>query len=226
MVTFLITSFLILGFFIVVVYLWQKPRASVESHELAPAPEPRGLFSAEQSNPLIELAAEDQEQKLAGILRRANEGDTNALKDAHLEREPAFYGAVLDALVNHATTEPQLLSLVSCVTRSELPVNTALARAIFNSWQRSPDRSSTTKALHVVALANDASLYTEAVESAMACWREGKLPDITPEELQALLEGEFWLLSSNTRSSGAGFLLKRALASARRELETSAHVNQ
>jgi hypothetical protein len=105
-------------------------------------------------------------------------------------------------------------------------VNTALARAIFNSWRRSPDRSSTAKALHIIALANDASLYTEAVETAMAFWREGKLTCTTPEELRALLEGEFWLLSSNVRSSGAGFLLKRTLASVRRELETSTHVNQ
>jgi len=60
----------------------------------------------------------------------------------------------------------------------------------------------------------------------MAFWREGKLSESNPEELRALLEGEFWLLSSNVRSSGAGFLLKRTLASARRDLETSAHVNQ
>jgi hypothetical protein len=39
--------------------------------------------------------------------------------------------------------------------------------------------------------------------------------------LRSILEGEFWILSSPTRRSGAGFLLKRALAGARRELEAA-----
>jgi hypothetical protein len=226
MVTFLITSFLILAFFIVVVYLWQKTRTSVESHELPPPPEPRALFGSEQTDGSKELAAEQLQQTLAGIIQRANEGDKSVLNDAHLNAEPALYDQALNALVNCATTEPQLLSLVSYVTRTELPVNSELARAIFNSWRRSPDRGSTAKALHIVALANDVSLYSQAVETAMDFWREGKLSNTGPEELRALLEGEFWLLSSNARSSGAGFLLKRTLASARRELEKSAHVNQ
>jgi hypothetical protein len=40
-----------------------------------------------------------------------------------------------------------------------------------------------------------------------------------------LFDGEFWVLSARTRSSGAGFILKRKLASARRELETAMRVN-
>ena len=38
-------------------------------------------------------------------------------------------------------------------------------------------------------------------------------------ELQNLLNSEFWLLSSNTRNSGAGFVLKRTLSRAKSELE-------
>jgi len=54
-----------------------------------------------------------------------------------------------------------------------------------------------------------------------AIWRNDKLPDISAEELHSLINGEFWVLSSNTRSSGAGFVLKRTLATAKRELETT-----
>jgi hypothetical protein len=56
-------------------------------------------------------------------------------------------------------------------------------------------------------------------------WRAAKLGDISPVELRALFDGEFWVLSSRSRSSGAGFVLKRTLDGARRELE-AAQANQ
>jgi hypothetical protein len=73
--------------------------------------------------------------------------------------------------------------------------------------------------LHVAALSNDAAVYQSAVESALEFWRERRPSEISAPELRSILEGEFWILSSPTRSSGAGFLLKRTLRSARRELE-------
>jgi hypothetical protein len=41
---------------------------------------------------------------------------------------------------------------------------------------------------------------------------------LSAAELQQLLNSEFWLLSSSTRNSGAGFVLKRTLSLAKREL--------
>jgi hypothetical protein len=52
-------------------------------------------------------------------------------------------------------------------------------------------------------------------------WRDAKLGDISAVELRALFDGEFWVLSSRSRSSGAGFVLKRTLDGARRELEAA-----
>jgi hypothetical protein len=63
------------------------------------------------------------------------------------------------------------------------------------------------------------------VEEALNFWRRGLLPDVSAAELKALFDGEFWVLSARTRGSGAGFILKRKLASARRELETAMRVN-
>jgi hypothetical protein len=57
------------------------------------------------------------------------------------------------------------------------------------------------------------------VELSTSLYREGKLGDISAMELQALLNGEYWLLSPRERNSGTGFVLKRTLSSARRELE-------
>jgi hypothetical protein len=73
--------------------------------------------------------------------------------------------------------------------------------------------------LHVAALADDPKVYQTAMEAAMQRWRTGGLPDISGAELLAILEGEFWILSSPARTSGAGFVLKRSLADARRDLQ-------
>ena len=132
-----------------------------------------------------------------------------------------LYDEVLNKLVGKPSEGPQLLSLVSYITRHELPVNTTLAKAFMLSWRLTPDRNSTAKMLHISALSDDAKCYCDAVELALGFWREGKIPDLSATEFQALLTGEFWVLSSGTRRSGAGFLVKRTLSSARRELEAS-----
>ena len=115
---------------------------------------------------------------------------------------------------------------MSFVSRNELPVNEALARAVKGSWQRSPDRNGTAKALHFAALSDNARLYGEAIENALTLWREERLNDISPTELRTLFDGEFWVLSSRTRNSGAGFVVKQTLANARRELEAATRAGQ
>ena len=74
--------------------------------------------------------------------------------------------------------------------------------------------------LHLAADTDDAETYNSAAELALNVWQEGKLPDVSAAELHSLLNSEYWLLSSRTRSSGAGFILKRTLSRARRELES------
>ena len=72
---------------------------------------------------------------------------------------------------------------------------------------------------------DDADIYRNAAELALKFWRGEKIPNLTSVELNALLNGEYWVLSSATRSSGAGFVLKRSLASARRELDQTNATN-
>ena len=73
--------------------------------------------------------------------------------------------------------------------------------------------------LHTAALTDDADIYRNAIESVLTYWRDKKLSEISNLELEALFHAEFWVLSSDTRSSGNGFILKQTLSSARRELE-------
>jgi hypothetical protein len=93
------------------------------------------------------------------------------------------------------------------------------AIAAIRSFQQSPDRTSTAKLLHVAALSDDAKNYGRAIELVLMSWRDGSLTDLSASELQSLFNSEYWVLSSRTRTSGAGFVLKRTLANANGELQ-------
>jgi hypothetical protein len=228
MVTLLLTSILIIGFLGLALYFWQKPAKNSERASLAPLPPPRSLFgepnSAQPSAP--ETSADDSKKQRLLLAERAGAGDKSALAEAHALGDKEFYNQILDSLVAATDSDAAALSLVSYVARHELPVNGTLARAVLDSWSKAPDRNSTAKALHVAALADDAELYQGAVEAALQYFRTGKLADVSPLELQALFDGEFWVLSQHTRGSGAGFVLKRTLANARRELGSTTSSKQ
>jgi hypothetical protein len=227
MVTLLFIAFVIVSIIGIGLYFWQKSTPD-DSERVLPPPDPRGLFADSSSNGEEEmkmaLAAVAAEQ--SALIARAQNDERSALDDAHQTKYAALYDRVLSELVKLAVTDAKLLSLMSYVAKSELPVNAELANAVVASWQKSPDRSGTSKALHFAALSDDAEVYRGAVEQALQFWREGKLSDVSTLELRALFDGEFWILSSRTRSSGAGFVLKRTLDSARRELEAAASATQ
>ncbi len=227
MVTILITSLFVLAFLAIALYFWQKPASSTEAEALLPPPG-RGLFidGTADGQALARAAAESEATanaaaKRRALVERAVAGEKSTLLEAGNADNPEIYEEVLNSLVAGADSEPALLSLVSYITRHELPLNRKLAERVIDSCKRAPDRNSTAKMLHVAALADDAAIYQSAVETALESWRRGLLPGVSPQELRAILDGEFWILSSTTRSSGAGFLVKRTLASARRELEAA-----
>jgi hypothetical protein len=167
MVTFLITSVLVVGLIAIAIYFWQKPANRTETIELPPPESVRGLFDATPAEPAV--------SDYQAPVPRSEQSSRNAHKE--------------------------------------------LAEALIQSFQETADRDSTVELLHTAALSDDAEIYTRAIEVAMHAWREKKLADLPPKDLQALFTSEFWVLSSGTRSSGAGFVLKRTLSSAQRELE-------
>src|SRR6185503_3214801 len=97
------------------------------------------------------------------------------------------------------------------------------AIAAIRAFQQSPNRNSTARLLHVAALSDDAKTYGRAIELVLMSWRDGSLSDISAKDLQALFSSEYWVLSSRTRTSGAGFVLKETLSNANRELEGGNH---
>jgi hypothetical protein len=116
--------------------------------------------------------------------------------------------------------QPESKALPATQENGERETKITAAREFIESWKQSPDRTSTAKMLHLAADTDDAETYNSAAELALNVWQEGKLPDVSAAELHSLLNSEYWLLSSRTRSSGAGFILKRTLSRARRELES------
>jgi hypothetical protein len=226
MVTLLIIALVLLPFIGIglAIYFWQKFAHQTSERALPPPPGARGLFASdeatlekEENNQRAMAAAQRAEQ----LIQLAQSGERSALDEAHALNNSALYDRVLIELVQLAHTDAKLLALMSHVAQNDLPVNENLARAALITWQQSPSRAGTAKALHFAALSNNATVYRDAVEAALKLWREGKLNGTSTDELKALFDGEFWVLSSDTRSSGAGFVLKQTLASARRELEAT-----
>jgi hypothetical protein len=224
MVTLLITTLAIFAIIGIGLYFWQASASDDSERLLPPPPDARGLFAPDESSLKEEDAqrlAIAAQEKAETLISRAKNGERRVLAEAHATGDAELYDRALTELVQQAETDAKLLALMSHVAQNELPVNDKLARAALISWQRSPDRPGTAKALHFAALSDNAEIYHDAVATALRLWREGKLMDISPAELQALFDGEFWVLSSRTRSSGSGFVLKQALAGARRELEAA-----
>ena len=231
MVTVLITSFLLLAAIIYAVYRWQAPSSTAQQeHVLPPAPGWDGLFGEEIANQHKQLQSEAESvaraEERAEILERATQGERSVLAEARSTGSAELYNDVLTTLVEQMDSDKKLLALVSYMLREEpaFKVNRRLAERFLESWKNAPDRGSTAKMLHVVALADDAALYRRAVEAALEFWRAGRIPNLSAEEFRSLSESEYWLLSQNERSSGQGFLLKLKLAALRRELARSAKI--
>ncbi len=219
MVILLITSVLLFTLIAAAIYLWQKPSRTSDSMEL-PMREARSLFDNPEE--ILEMSdPHDVEDQRKAVFERASSGEKESLVEA-TKIDSELYDNCLNSLLTQCEHASQLQSLLSYIVRHELSVNTNLATAFIALWQSSPERGNTAKMLHVAALSDDAETYRKAVELILTKWREGKLPDISAIELQSLFSSEFWVLSSRTRSSGAGFLLKRTLSSVQRELNDPA----
>ncbi|OLE56017.1 MAG: hypothetical protein AUG51_00375 [Acidobacteria bacterium 13_1_20CM_3_53_8] len=235
MVIFLITSFVLIAAIVFAIRSWQSSAQPERAERSLPTRPVVSLFDEDRTGARALRSLDSVESKLTDeerrkLLARAAEGERIVLLEAHAIGKAELYEEVLNTLVDRAraSDEPDksLLALVSFVTRHEnFSVSRKLAEAFIESWKRAPDRNFTAKMLHVAALACDAELYQEAVESAFEFWRDGKLPDVSAEELRMLADSEYWVLSSEARSSGAGFLLKRTLSKMRRELESKARAS-
>ena len=189
---------------------------------------PRSLFDHKETHAashhfLLAQASKQSEERNASLLKRAAGGDLTILTKAQGANDSALYRSVLHNLLEWAAmSEANLRSLASFVVKnSDLRGSTELAEAYLKLWQQYPDRQSTAQMLHLAALSDDAKMFEQAVEATNNFILEGYLNGISSEELSALIESEYWVLSSAARSTGAGFVLKQKLTTVRERLAAS-----
>ncbi|HEY1402855.1 MAG TPA: hypothetical protein VGB05_01875 [Pyrinomonadaceae bacterium] len=186
------------------------------------SPSPRSLFDAQEAHTehkhlLAAQASAQARERKASLMKRAAGGDLTTLAEAHRDTDPALYACVLDGLLDWATdSETNLRSLASFVAGdTDLRGSRRLAAAYTTLWREHPDRQRTAQLLHLAALSDDASTFERTVVAATDAAHAGRLTEIRREELRALIESEYWVLSSDARRTGAGFALKQRLASLR-----------
>src|ERR1700741_1778906 len=149
MVVLLFTAIAVIGLLALSLYFW-VPRLKDSGEPLLPPPEPRGfLDDSSAADLLLETSSVEAETARAPLNERAEAGDKTVLNEAHELGDQKFYSELLDQLTGNADRQPELIALVSYVTRHELPVNHKLAEAFIKSWESSPTRSSTATSLHL-----------------------------------------------------------------------------
>ncbi|HKC84916.1 MAG TPA: hypothetical protein VKG02_03005 [Blastocatellia bacterium] len=189
--------------------------------------EPRrfdGLFAEQHAEEMRLLEQAEAERSVREerrrLLGRAAEGDKTALDDAHTFGDAEFYREILRTLAAHADGDEEALRSIAerIVDSRALRSSGEFAAMIIERLGAAPDRSSLVRALHLAALSDDAAVFKRAVETASNLLGEGRLPQVSAEDFLAAVEGAYWLIDAEVRSSGSGFLLKRLIADVRRGL--------
>jgi hypothetical protein len=203
------------------IYRKERQYGATQERELYPAT-PRSLFpegGEDVRADARQLAEAPEAAARSALVERAARGDLTALAEAQrLGAKP--YGDVLTRLLRWAeSSDENLHSLAAHVASGEtLRGSVELSGAYSRLWEASPDAASTARALHLAALSDDAAEYARALEAALRLRREGRITGVGDEELGALLDAEFWVMSSEARASGAAFVVKQQLAALRVEL--------
>jgi hypothetical protein len=180
---------------------------------------------AEEMKALAQAEAELQAQQAREqLIARAEAGDENALDDAYELGDEGAYGEVLAALVAHAEGDVERLRRLAkrLIDGGVLPVSREFAEMMIGIYQDSIDRGSLADMLHLSALTGDTEFYNRTIEIVMLEWREGRVSKTSAAEFLATIESGYWLISSEARLSGSGFILKKAIAEVRRELAAAA----
>jgi broad specificity phosphatase PhoE len=201
----------------------KRSSSKVDTAELPPGVSPRGLFGDTADED--EIPKESPEQLRRDELReRAERGDLSALALARDSKDAALYRFVLDGLVGRASGDgAHVRELAAHIAGGQdLRASPELAEMLLGEWRREPTPASTAELLRVSALSDDAGTFGRAVSEVLQIWEAGALEGLGTDDLRALFEAEYWLLSSEAKRSGAGFVLKQNLADVRRRLSAGA----
>jgi hypothetical protein len=221
---FLITL-LLLAAIAYTIYRKERQYGATPERELYHA-SPRSLFPEGEEvgrADSLALAESAEAEARSALIERALSGDLTTLVEAR-SKGAEFYRDVLASLLRWAeSSDENLRALAAHIASDEtLRGGVELSRAYGRLWEAGPDAASTARALHLAALSDDAAEYERVIEVVLRLRREGRLPAAGDEELRALFDSEFWVMSAEARASGAAFVLKQKLAALRAGLASRA----
>jgi hypothetical protein len=229
-----VTAILIIAVFLLAVASYtiirsKRSRSRPDEANYFPPSQPRGLFGdgpdgdCHTGRLLAEhdIAAETAKSSLR---ERARGGDLAALTEAHERGDSSLYRELLDTLAARTSADPQAFQrLVELVARGRgLRATPGLAVALLERWRESPAPGPTADLLRVAALSDDAATFETVLTSVAEAFEEGRLRGLAGDALCALFESEYWVLSSEAKRTGAGFVLKQTLAEVCRRLSADA----
>lgn len=202
----------------------RSKRNSSRSAGYLPDPAPRSLFGPadEPGVSRKEAKAKEEAARREEILALAAAGNRGALVDAAEMGDAVFYRRALDGAVASLGSPAALSSLSTYLVSHKLRACTALAERLLEHWKERPSRQGVTELLRVSALSDDAGAFSRAVAEVFDAWRGGKVEGLSSTDLRDLFEAEYWLLSSEAKRSGEGFLLKQQLSELRGRLNERA----
>jgi hypothetical protein len=182
-----------------------------------------GLFAEQRAAEARLLEKIEADQHCAGererMIQRASEGDLQVLDEAHQQADVVFYNEVLQRLIEHSSEDEKLLAIAECLVESRiLHSNAVFNQKIRERWGNSLDRQSLYYLLYLSALSDVAGDFLKALETALNQWRLGRLKAVSAEEFLAIVESCYWLIATEVRASGSGFVIKQAIVEVRREL--------
>lgn len=186
-----------------------------------------GLFAeqhAEEERRLAHAEAERLlEEERRSLIERAEQGDETALYDAHNLGEDTVYREVLRSLVAQAEGQEEILRSIAeyIVDSRVLRSSGELATAMIGKWGKSLDQRSFADMIYLAALSDDVAIFKRAVEVSMQRFFEGRLPQLSSKNFLATVESAYWMVATEVRYSGSGFLLKQLIAEIRRKLATA-----
>jgi hypothetical protein len=200
----------------------RSKRAATRAEGYLPDPRPRSFLTGdEEAASQLEDKAKADAAERSRILSRAARGSAQALSDAAATGDASVYKFALEALVARAKGPAELSALSSYIVGHNLRACPSLALGLIEHWEARPARESVPELLRAAALSDDAGVFARAVADVFAAWEAGRAGGLSAHELRELFDAEYWLLSSEAKRSGAGFLLKQQLSDVRRRLSQS-----
>jgi len=203
---------------------WNREPQPKELNTFPVSPSFDGLFAEERYEEAQRFAQAEAERRLEEerrlMIERAAQGDETALYDAHNLGDEAFYREVLRSLVAQADgREETLRSIAEYIVDSRvLRSSGELATTMIGQWGKSLDQRSFADMIHLAALSDDVAIFKRAVEVSMKRFFEGHLPHVSSKDFLATVESAYWMVATEVRYSGSGFLLKQLIADIRRKL--------